>query len=38
MALQLFDLNRAGDTPIATLKLGEITPQNWHRYPPRSTA
>jgi len=30
-----FDLNRAGDTPIATLKLNEITPVNWHKYPPR---
>jgi hypothetical protein len=29
MALQLFDLNRAGDTPIATLKLSEITPTDW---------
>lgn len=28
-----FDLNRAGDTPIATLKLNEITPKNWHRFP-----
>jgi len=30
-----FDLNRAQDVPIATLKLNEITPQDWHRYPPR---
>lgn len=29
MALQLFDLNRAGDTPITTLKLSEITPTDW---------
>ena len=28
-----FDLNRAGDTPIATLKLNEIAPTNWRRYP-----
>jgi hypothetical protein len=30
-----FDLNRSNDTPIATLKLNEIVPVNWHRYPPR---
>jgi hypothetical protein len=29
-----FDLNRAQDTPIPTLKLNEITPKNWHRFPP----
>lgn len=29
-----FDLNRSNDTPIATLKLNEITPENWHRFPP----
>jgi hypothetical protein len=28
-----FDLNRAGETPIATLKLNEIAPLNWRRYP-----
>jgi hypothetical protein len=28
-----FDLNRAGDTPISTLKLNEIAPLNWRRYP-----
>jgi len=28
-----FDLNRAGDTPIATLKLNDIAPKNWHRFP-----
>jgi hypothetical protein len=28
-----FDLNRSNDTPIATLKLNEITPVNWHRFP-----
>src|SRR5262245_37495970 len=33
MALQTFDLNRAGDTPIATLKLVEITPRNTHVFP-----
>lgn len=27
------DLNRAQDTPITTLKLMEITPKNWHRFP-----
>ena len=27
------DLNRSNDTPIATLKLMEITPRNWHRFP-----
>jgi IPT/TIG domain len=32
MALQ--DLNRAADTPIATLKVAEITPKNWHKFPP----
>jgi hypothetical protein len=32
--MALFDLNRAGDTPIATLKLSEITPINRHRFPP----
>jgi len=31
--MALFDLNRAGDTPIITLKLSEITPKNWRRYP-----
>ena len=35
MALASFDLNRAGETPIATLKLNEITPINWRRYPAR---
>jgi IPT/TIG domain len=34
MALQQFDLNRAGETPVATLKLNEITPKDWRRYPP----
>jgi hypothetical protein len=33
MALQAFDLNRAGDTAIPTLKVMEITPLNWHRFP-----
>ena len=27
------DLNRSNDTPITTLKLMEITPKNWHRFP-----
>jgi hypothetical protein len=27
------DLNRSNDTAIATLKLMEITPKNWHRFP-----
>lgn len=34
MAVQQFDLNRAQDTPVATLKLSEIVPENWHRFPP----
>ena len=34
--MALFDLNRAGDTPIATLKLSTIVPKNWHRFPPRT--
>lgn len=29
-----FDLNRANDTPTATLKLGEIEPIDWRRFPP----
>jgi hypothetical protein len=33
--MALFDLNRAQDTPIATLKLAEIAPTNWRRFPPR---
>lgn len=33
--MALFDLNRAGDTPISTLKVAEIAPLNWHKYPPR---
>ena len=33
--MALADLNRSNDTPIATLKLAEITPKNWHRFPPR---
>lgn len=28
-----FDLNRAGETPIATLKLNEVPVVNWRRYP-----
>ena len=32
--MALFDLNRAQDTPVATLKLAEIAPKNWHRFPP----
>lgn len=28
-----FDLNRAGDTPISTLKLNEVAAVNWRRYP-----
>ena len=36
--MALFDLNRAGDTPIATLKLSPIVPVNWHRFPPRIAA
>lgn len=32
--MALFNLNRAQDTPIATLQLAEITPINWHKYPP----
>jgi hypothetical protein len=31
-----FDLNRAQGPQIATLKLNEITPKNWHKYPPRA--
>jgi hypothetical protein len=31
--MALFDLNRAQDTPVSTLKLAEIAPKNWHRYP-----
>jgi len=30
-----YDLNRAQDTPIATLKVADIVPKNWHRFPPR---
>jgi hypothetical protein len=33
MALQLLDLNRANDTPVTTLKLSEIVPDNTHVYP-----
>ena len=28
-------LNRAQDTPVGTFKLAEITPKDWHKYPPR---
>lgn len=28
-----FDLNRAGDTAISTLKLNEVAAVNWRRYP-----
>jgi hypothetical protein len=28
-----FDLNRAGETPISTLKLNEVAAVNWRRYP-----
>jgi hypothetical protein len=38
MALQAFDLNRAGDTPVTTLKVMEVTPLNWHRFPAGATA
>lgn len=31
--MALADLNRAGDTPIATLKLAEITPKDWPTLP-----
>ena len=31
--MALFDLNRANDTPIATLKLAEIVPKNWPTLP-----
>lgn len=31
--MALFDLNRSNDTPIATLKLSDIVPKNWHRFP-----
>lgn len=31
--MALADLNRSNDTPISTLKLSEITPLNWHRFP-----
>jgi hypothetical protein len=27
-------LNRAQDTPVGTFKLAEITPKDWHKYPP----
>jgi hypothetical protein len=27
------DLNRTNDAPLSTLKLMEITPRNWHRFP-----
>jgi hypothetical protein len=33
--MALFDLNRANDTPIATLQLASIAPINWHKFPPR---
>jgi hypothetical protein len=33
--MALFDLNRAQDVAVSTLKLAEIAPKNWHRYPPR---
>jgi hypothetical protein len=36
--MALFDLNRAGDTPITTLKVAEIAPVNWHRFPPRTAS
>ena len=32
--MALFDLNRAQGPQIATLKLAEIAPKNWHLYPP----
>ena len=32
--MALFDLNRAGETPIATLKLAEIATKNWRKFPP----
>jgi hypothetical protein len=31
--MALFDLNRSNDTPITTLKVSEIAPKNWHRFP-----
>lgn len=33
--MALYDLNRAQDTPIATLMLSDIAPKNWHKFPPR---
>jgi hypothetical protein len=36
--MALADLNRANDTPIATLKLAEITPKNWRKFPPRASS
>src|SRR5262245_34025222 len=36
--MALFDLNRTNDTPIATLKLNEIAPVNWRRFPSAITA
>lgn len=34
--MALFDLNRAGDTPIATLMLASIVPKDWPTFPPRT--
>lgn len=31
--MALFDLNRAGDTPISTLKVAEIVPKDWPTLP-----
>src|SRR6267142_116265 len=36
--MALADLNRAQDTAIATLKLSDIAPVNWHRFPPRTAS
>lgn len=33
-----FNLNRAQGPQVPTLKLNEITPKNWHRFPPRVAA
>lgn len=32
--MALHDLNRAGDPAVATLKVSDIVPKNWHRFPP----
>ena len=34
--MALHDLNRSNDTPIATLRLSDIAPKNWRRFPPRT--